>query len=180
MNFDHYYQRLLSLSERLLNSHDIMQDQPEALQTASDLQTLIADAPVNGLEFTAADVPTVRRMRQQLRQLFREDDEDALREALNLAAGHIQTQIKLVTPGGQGLLIVPVETQASRQLYAACVIGLAWAFEHHGAQRFRTCQAPPCEDVFVDVSKNGQRRFCGPRCANRAHSRAFRERGEIA
>ena len=180
MNFSNYYSRLMALAERLLNSHDIMQDQPEALQTEGDLFMLMADAPVTHSEFRAADVPRVRQMRQQLRQLFQQGDEDALREALNLTAQHIQTQIKLVTPGGQGLLVVPVETQASRQLYAACVIGLAWAFEHHGAQRFRTCQAPPCEDVFVDVSKNGQRRFCGPRCANRTHSRAFRERVEIA
>ena len=42
--------------------------------------------------------------------------------------------------------------------------------------RLRVCAASDCEDVYVDVSKNGSRRFCSTRCSNRTNTAAYRER----
>ena len=42
--------------------------------------------------------------------------------------------------------------------------------------RLRTCEADPCGNVFVDLSKNQSRRYCGPACANRVNVAAFRAR----
>jgi predicted RNA-binding Zn ribbon-like protein len=45
---------------------------------------------------------------------------------------------------------------------AGCAAGLALAVGSDLAGRLGVCAAPQCDRVFVDVSKNGQRRFCSP------------------
>jgi hypothetical protein len=59
---------------------------------------------------------------------------------------------------------------------AGCATGLAMVVGMGDADRIGVCTAPPCDRVFVDTSRNGNRRFCSPRCANRAAVAAFRAR----
>ena len=42
--------------------------------------------------------------------------------------------------------------------------------------QLRVCAADDCEGVFVDLSKNGSKRFCSLRCGNRMNVNAYRER----
>jgi predicted RNA-binding Zn ribbon-like protein len=42
--------------------------------------------------------------------------------------------------------------------------------------RLGVCSAPACDRVYVDVSRNGTRRFCSIACQNRVKAAAFRER----
>jgi len=42
--------------------------------------------------------------------------------------------------------------------------------------QLRVCAAHDCEGVFVDLSKNGSKRFCSLRCGNRMNVNAYRER----
>jgi predicted RNA-binding Zn ribbon-like protein len=42
--------------------------------------------------------------------------------------------------------------------------------------RLGVCSAPVCDRVYVDVSRNGARRFCSTACQNRVKAAAFRER----
>jgi predicted RNA-binding Zn ribbon-like protein len=44
------------------------------------------------------------------------------------------------------------------------------------AGRLRACAADDCDGVFVDLSRNGSKRFCSVRCGNRVNMIAFRER----
>ena len=43
-------------------------------------------------------------------------------------------------------------------------------------QRMRVCDAPDCDGVLVDLSRNGSKRFCSIRCGNRMNQIAYRER----
>lgn len=43
-------------------------------------------------------------------------------------------------------------------------------------ERLGVCSAPVCDRVYVDVSRNGARRFCSTACQNRVKAAAFRER----
>jgi predicted RNA-binding Zn ribbon-like protein len=44
-------------------------------------------------------------------------------------------------------------------------------------ERLRTCEAPDCEHVLVDLSRNRSKRYCDARtCGNRLHVAAYRER----
>jgi predicted RNA-binding Zn ribbon-like protein len=42
--------------------------------------------------------------------------------------------------------------------------------------QLRTCEADGCDGVFVDLSRNGSKRFCSLRCGNRMNVTAYRER----
>jgi predicted RNA-binding Zn ribbon-like protein len=42
--------------------------------------------------------------------------------------------------------------------------------------RLRSCAADDCAGVFVDLSRNGSKRFCSIRCGNRVNMIAFRGR----
>jgi CGNR zinc finger len=45
--------------------------------------------------------------------------------------------------------------------------------------RLGVCSAPGCDRVYVDVSRNGARRFCSTACQNRVKAAAFRERRKV-
>jgi hypothetical protein len=50
---------------------------------------------------------------------------------------------------------------------AGCAAALTMAIGSSGAGRLGICDAPRCDRVYVDHSKNGTRRFCGTPCQNR-------------
>lgn len=54
--------------------------------------------------------------------------------------------------------------------------GLAETLDRQGLGRLRLCQAPPCEELFFDLSKRGAQHFCGKRCATRVHVARHRAR----
>lgn len=59
---------------------------------------------------------------------------------------------------------------------AGCAAGLALAVGSDLAGRLGVCAAPHCDRVFVDTSKNGQRRFHSPQCQSRVKAAAHRAR----
>ncbi|WP_308210492.1 CGNR zinc finger domain-containing protein [Actinomadura luzonensis] len=60
---------------------------------------------------------------------------------------------------------------------AGCATGLAIVLGSEFADRLGVCTAPHCDRVYVDVSRNGTRRFCSTACQNRVKTAAFRARG---
>jgi hypothetical protein len=44
------------------------------------------------------------------------------------------------------------------------------------ADRLGLCSAPSCDRAYVDISRNGARRFCSTACQNRVKAATFRER----
>jgi predicted RNA-binding Zn ribbon-like protein len=59
---------------------------------------------------------------------------------------------------------------------AGCATGLAIVLGGELHDRLGVCTAPHCDRVYVDVSRNGSRRFCSTACQNRVKAAAFRER----
>jgi predicted RNA-binding Zn ribbon-like protein len=59
---------------------------------------------------------------------------------------------------------------------ASCAIALATVLGSGYADRLGVCSAPECDRVFVDVSRNGTRRFCSTACQNRVKAAAHRAR----
>ncbi|PZS15112.1 MAG: hypothetical protein DLM57_13310 [Pseudonocardiales bacterium] len=55
-------------------------------------------------------------------------------------------------------------------------VGLAAVLGSEYADRLGVCRAPSCDRVFVDVSRNGTRRFCSTACQNRVKATAHRAR----
>ena len=59
---------------------------------------------------------------------------------------------------------------------AGCATGLAVVLGTEMYNRLGVCTAPRCDRVYVDVSRNGTRRFCSTTCQNRVKTAAFRAR----
>jgi predicted RNA-binding Zn ribbon-like protein len=59
---------------------------------------------------------------------------------------------------------------------AGCATGLAIVLGTDMYDRLGVCTAPRCDRVYVDVSRNGTRRFCSTSCQNRVKAAAFRAR----
>lgn len=53
---------------------------------------------------------------------------------------------------------------------------LALIVDGYGPDRFGLCEAHQCEAVYIDLTRNGSRRFCGPSCTARAKTAAYRSR----
>ncbi|MFJ8434963.1 CGNR zinc finger domain-containing protein [Kitasatospora sp. NPDC094019] len=61
---------------------------------------------------------------------------------------------------------------------ARLTLGLAAALGSHFAARLGMCSAPACDRAYVDVSRNGTRRFCSTACQSRVKSAAHRARAQ--
>lgn len=59
---------------------------------------------------------------------------------------------------------------------ASMATGLAIVLGNAVVERLGLCNAPACDRVYVDVSRNGTRRFCSTACQNRVKAAAFRAR----
>lgn len=59
---------------------------------------------------------------------------------------------------------------------AGIAAGLAMALGTADAGRLGVCAADACDRVHLDVSRNGGRRFCSPRCQSRTKAAAHRAR----
>jgi predicted RNA-binding Zn ribbon-like protein len=59
---------------------------------------------------------------------------------------------------------------------ASMATGLAIVLGNAVVERLGLCNAPACDRVYVDVSRNGTRRFCSTTCQNRVKAAAFRAR----
>ncbi len=62
------------------------------------------------------------------------------------------------------------------RLRARTAAGLAHLLCEDGPDRFGCCRRAGCGAVFVDTSRNGRRRFCSLRCANRVRVAEHRVR----
>lgn len=59
---------------------------------------------------------------------------------------------------------------------ASMATALAIVLGNPMSDRLGVCTADACDRVFVDVSRNGTRRFCSTACQNRVKAAAFRAR----
>ncbi len=170
----------LATAVDLVNTYDPWFDEPEALRdTAALARFLAAHGYGPEIDVDDGDLIEALALRDHLRAVFAtEDIPRAVRVLADAMAG---TRVK-VTPivldsGAASLALTsdPDDPPVAR-MAADATIGLTRALERFGIERLRECAASPCREAFVDTSRNGARRFCSHRCANRTNVAAFRER----
>jgi predicted RNA-binding Zn ribbon-like protein len=59
---------------------------------------------------------------------------------------------------------------------ASMATALAVVLGNAAVERLGICNAAGCDRVYVDISRNGTRRFCSTACQNRVKAAAFRAR----
>jgi predicted RNA-binding Zn ribbon-like protein len=169
-----------ALVENLVNSHDLTLEVPEHLQAPADLGAFLAE---HGIEWprrlSGADLESVRRLRDDVRELFAAQTQGEAAERLNelLADARVNMNVVRERPLPRIEWSIDTSVDLADALRSAVAVSAAHIVREFGFERLRVCGADPCADVFLDVSKRGEQRFCGPRCATRIRVAAHRARG---
>ena len=181
-DFD-YYENRIAFVEALVNSYDVNvnESHPEHLETTADLDALLRrwGLLAQGEAAKEDDLTAIRRLRGELRAVFEASDESIAAKRLNrlLEGAPIVSALRSHAAADWYLdLRADPTLPLARRIAVEAALGLADAVEAHGFARLSVCEADPCRDVFLDISRNRSRRYCGSKCANRANVAAFRQR----
>jgi hypothetical protein len=134
-----------------------------------------------GLPVTGPETDDLTRLAVRLRPIFAAvEDEDVER-----AAGEVNGLLEAYRPlpylargdgGAWELHFHSPDGGTEDRWGAGCATALAAALAGDAWRRLGVCSAPVCDRVFVDLSKNGSRRFCSAACQNRTKAAALRAR----
>ena len=132
------------------------------------------------LPATAADLDAVLALRPGLRALWQAPDKSALSNLVNELLRDSGARPRLVDHGGGWgwhLHVTGHDAALRDRIAAQAGFAVADLVRLGEADRLRHCEAPDCEAVFVDLSRNRSRRYCDTgNCGNRQHVAAYRER----
>jgi predicted RNA-binding Zn ribbon-like protein len=168
------------LAVRLANTASYREDGGDGLATMEGLHALVADREHLSSGARRADLEALRGLRAEFQAIFAAcaagRGADAAERLNSLLIRH-PVHPQLSGHDGQRWHVHFTESGSVADQYAAGAgMGLAVRLTELGAERFGTCQAAPCQGVFIDTSANRTRRYCGERCMNRANVTAFRAR----
>jgi predicted RNA-binding Zn ribbon-like protein len=175
MLFTHDTERSLTVAAALVNT-----EQPDAdeLEDVPALDRFVAAWGLTGVRRgDSTELDQVRALRPRLRALWHAD-EDGVVTAVNGMLREAGALPQLVTHDefGYHLHATPADVPLADRIMAEAAMAVADVVRSGELERLRVCDAPDCDDVVVDVSKNRSRRYCGASCSNRVNVAAFRAR----
>jgi predicted RNA-binding Zn ribbon-like protein len=168
-----------ALAENLVNSLDYSIAVPEHLAAPADLADFLEQQGIDWPKrVTHADLEAVRALRIHVRELFAADTPARATEKLNELLENARVNLQLRREKGAARLEWSLDSSVplAQALRSAAAVSAAHLATEFGFERLRVCGADPCADVFLDASKRGEQRFCGPRCATRVRVAAHRAR----
>ncbi|RKS67749.1 putative stress-induced transcription regulator [Actinomadura pelletieri DSM 43383] len=130
-------------------------------------------------DLTAADLDRVLDLRDRFHAVFRSGDVPSAVQRINDIVGEVRTTPHLTDHDGYNWHVHFFAPGAplGEHLAADCGMALAYVIAAGELDRLRTCEAPDCSRVLVDLSRNRCRRYCDSRtCGNRMHVAAYRAR----
>lgn len=183
MQLSHYGEQFIQFVVDFANTYDPFLNEPEFLRTPADLQEFLEKRHVKLSEpLTEAEFIKIRQLRDRLRDIFLrlEDSEPVeIQGVINRLLGAAPVNLQASLSEDEPIEIkyeIPTNVVLVERLAVQVGLGLILALQQYGGERLKVCAAAPCQEVFIDVSKNKSRRFCGERCANRYNVAHFRER----
>ena len=177
MQIAHDVARALALAVDLVNSRLGGQ---ESLAGVGELRSFLDTHEVSGSRsLSPDDVEEVHALRPRLRAVWTARDMRTAAAVVNGLVAEAGALPQLTDHDGYEWHLhwtAPSARVASR-LGADVGMALAEVLRDEGLERLRTCEAPACEGVFVDLSRNRSRRYCDTgNCGNRVHVAAYRAR----
>jgi predicted RNA-binding Zn ribbon-like protein len=142
---------------------------------------LVRAGAIVGLPLAEEDADGLARLAEQLRPVFAAADRQDADEAAQLVNGLLaayRPQPHLVRHDGASwhLHFHSAAKGVEPGWGAGCATALAGLLGSDAWHRLGICSAPACDRVFVDLSRNGSRRFCSQSCQNRTKAAALRAR----
>ncbi len=177
MHVAHDSARSLSLAVDLVNSRA---NGAELLPDLTALRALLDEHDVSGSRaLSAEDLEEVHALRLRLRAVWTARDMRTAAAVVNGLVAEAGALPQLTDHDGHDwhLHWTAPSARVGSRLAADAGMGLAEVLREDGAVRLRACEAPDCEAVFVDLSRNRSRRYCDTgNCGNRLHVAAYRAR----
>lgn len=176
MDFKHYTDVSVDLAVDLVNAFS------DGAGTLAELRGLLGPHMQSLAGLSAGDLPAVRKLAVQLRDVFTASEPEAAAAILNGLLDRVNALPQLVAHDGEDwhLHFAPPGATPQRLLAATTAMGLAIVITEHGMDRLGVCDADTCADVYVDTSRNRSRRYCSLTCSNRANVAAHRARQRAA
>lgn len=164
---------------------DLINTAPEASgeERLGDLDGLRAFVDRNSFsdirDLTGRDLAQVRSLRGRFHAVFGATEVPEAVALINDIVGGVRTTPHLTDHDGHDWHVHFFAPGApmGEHLAADCGMALAYVVSAGELDRLRTCEAPDCARVLVDLSRNRCRRYCDSRtCGNRMHVAAYRAR----
>lgn len=173
---------LLSVVDLVNSSPDVGAE--EGLPDLDALATFVRDHRVSEVgTLTLEDLEAVRDLRGRLHAIFLARQEAEAARLINQMIEQAPVTPRLTnhddydwhmhyfTPGAR----------LAEHLAVDGGIALAYVLAAGEHDRLRSCDAPDCDQILVDLSRNRSKRYCDARtCGNRLHVAAYRERQRAA
>jgi predicted RNA-binding Zn ribbon-like protein len=170
----------VELALLLVNSHDLLEEQPDRLVDLTWLTRAFTAAGHGdrAAELSQRDLPRLRRLRDDLRRVFESDDVGEIAAVLNPLLEKARAVPLLVVERGdpRPALQVGIGLRGAAMLEARLPAALAAYVAEHGTARLGVCHSDPCRCVFVDRTRAGTRKYCCTYCNDRYAARAYRRR----
>ena len=177
MHVAHDVAQALALAVDLVNSRA---NGAEGLADVAALRAFLDEHEISGTRsLTADDLDEVRALRPRLRAVWTARDVRQAAAVVNGLVAETGALPQLTDHDGHDwhLHWTPASARVAQRLGADAAMGLAEVLRDQGAERLRGCEAPDCDAVFVDLSRNRSRRYCDTgNCGNRLHVAAYRAR----
>ncbi|GAA1514438.1 putative RNA-binding Zn ribbon-like protein [Agromyces terreus] len=181
MFFTHDTEAALAFAAALTDTAPAASDSgDDELRTVAGLSDLLSRWGFSGRhDRDARELAEVREARDVLRGLWLLE-RDAAADAVNDLLAEAQALPRLVRHDDLDWHIhaVALDEPLATRILVEAAMAFVDVIRSDQMERLRICDADDCESLYVDLSKNGSRRFCTSRCGNRMAVRAYRARGE--
>ncbi|GJF33923.1 hypothetical protein KNE206_66230 [Kitasatospora sp. NE20-6] len=172
----------LELAVKLVNTVYALADPPDRLTDVAFYQDELVrlDAAALAAQLTPSDLQPLRVLRERLRGVFHTRTDAEAAPLVNSLVREANAVPQLL-PDAHGVLTL--DWGSDRYGYSALAARLPGALmtfvTEKGVGRLGICAAAPCECVFVDRTRPGNRRFCCEACNDRAAAAAYRGRRRV-
>ena len=179
MLFSHDTEHSLGCAVDLVNSEPAG-SYGEGLPDLAALQGFVRRHDVSDVgRLTGSDLSAVHSLRTTVREVFTADGPAQAALLVNRLISQAGVRPRLTDHDGYDWHIHYFTPGASLADHLAldCGMALAQVIAAGETERLRRCEAPDCDQVLVDLSRNRSKRYCDARtCGNRLHVAAYRER----
>lgn len=165
----------------LVNTIDMLEDPPDFLRSVDSLQRLLRHLGLDGASpsLSDADLDRVRHFRDRI-TLAMDSDEVAAGKILSDLAEGLDLRPRLV-PTHTATWEIRFGAGAEdglEALFSSVVMGLMELLVGGRWDTIGRCAGAPCCCLFVDRTRNRNRRFCCQLCADRVNQAKARQRNQ--
>ena len=150
----------------------------DELSTSAELYALIMRFSYTGrIDRNATELAEVQLARERIRGVWKLTRDNAATE-INAMLTEANALPFLARHDGSDWHLHANSPSAplAERIQAELALALVDVVRSDSMWRLRRCEAPDCEGLMADLSRNGSRRFCSIRCGNRINQIAYRER----